>query len=70
MEGVGKGKKEEKEEEQNGRKIECLLAMSCCVKPEGNYQMLYIRIQSPSGKSCLKLISSKCQRSREENQRS
>lgn len=50
-------------------KVECLLTMFYCVKPEDSYQVLCIRIQSPSGKSCLKLILSKCQEFREEKQR-
>lgn len=34
-------------------KVECVLTMFYCVKPEGSYQVLCIRIQLPSGKSCL-----------------
>lgn len=38
----GKGRKGRR---RNGGKIKCLLAKFRCIKPEGSYPMLYIRIQ-------------------------
>lgn len=78
---MGEKKGRWKRDKRNGRrrgiegrkkmqeKAECLLTVFYCVKPEGSYQMLHIRIQSPSEKSCLKFILSKCQEFREEKQR-
>lgn len=63
MEGRGKGGKKEREKEGNGGK-------TGAYQPEGNDQMLYMRVQCPCGKIMFKTYHKQVSKSREENQRS